>query len=79
MENIKNLVIKKLKNKNATIGIIGLGYVGRPLMLRYCKTGYKVFGIDVNVERVYIIEPVNLFFILVFLYSFCNCDNKIKI
>jgi UDP-N-acetyl-D-glucosamine dehydrogenase len=37
---------KKLNNKSAIIGIIGLGYVGLPLLLRYVEAGYRVIGID---------------------------------
>jgi UDP-N-acetyl-D-glucosamine dehydrogenase len=45
-------LIKKLKNKTATIGIVGLGYVGMPLVLRYNEVGYKVLGLDINAETV---------------------------
>ena len=34
----------KLKDKKAVIGIIGLGYVGLPLLIRYSEVGYKVIG-----------------------------------
>lgn len=41
-------IIQKLKAKQATIGIVGLGYVGLPLMLRYNDIGFKVIGIDID-------------------------------
>jgi UDP-N-acetyl-D-glucosamine dehydrogenase len=44
--------LAKLKNKEAVIGIAGLGYVGLPLMLRYASVGYKVIGIDIDIEKV---------------------------
>ncbi|KXS55359.1 MAG: UDP-glucose/GDP-mannose dehydrogenase [Marinobacter sp. T13-3] len=44
--------LSKLKNKEAIIGIAGLGYVGLPLMLRYNDIGYKVVGIDIDSEKV---------------------------
>jgi UDP-N-acetyl-D-glucosamine dehydrogenase len=47
-----NNLIAKIKNRDATIGIIGLGYVGLPLMLRYCEVGYKVIGFDVDQRKV---------------------------
>lgn len=40
--------LTSLKNKSATIGIIGLGYVGLPLALAYEKFGFSVLGFDVN-------------------------------
>ena len=44
--NIKTL-IKKIKNKKYNVGVIGLGYVGLPLVNRFLKSKHlKVFGID---------------------------------
>ena len=45
-------LIDKLERKTATIGIVGLGYVGLPLMLRYCEVGYKVVGFDIDQTKV---------------------------
>ncbi|NDK36744.1 nucleotide sugar dehydrogenase [Rhodovulum sulfidophilum] len=45
-------LIKNLTNRKATIGIIGMGYVGQPLALCYCQLGYKVFGFDVDQAKV---------------------------
>jgi len=45
-------LITRLNQKTATIGIIGLGYVGLPLMLRYCEVGYNVIGFDVDQTKV---------------------------
>src|ERR1700690_912733 len=45
-------LIEKLDGKTATIGIVGLGYVGLPLMLRYCEVGYKVVGFDIDQVKV---------------------------
>lgn len=45
-------LLEKLSNKTATIGIVGLGYVGLPLMLRYAEVGYKVLGLDIDPDKV---------------------------
>jgi UDP-N-acetyl-D-glucosamine dehydrogenase len=42
----------KIENRSATIGIVGLGYVGLPLMLRYSEVGFRVLGIDIDAEKV---------------------------
>ena len=42
----------KLSDKSASIGIVGLGYVGQPLALRYSEIGYKVIGFDINQQSV---------------------------
>ncbi len=45
-------LIQKLNDKQAVIGIIGLGYVGLPLALRYCEVGYEVIGFDIDPNKV---------------------------
>ena len=49
---MKKSVIKKFSSKEAIVGIVGLGYVGLPLMLRYNAIGYRVLGIDIDGEKV---------------------------
>ncbi len=49
---MKAELIQKLNNKQAVIGIVGLGYVGLPLTIRYCEVGYKVLGFDVDTHKV---------------------------
>lgn len=45
-------LIKRLQDHSAVIGIIGLGYVGLPLMLRYVELGYHVLGFDNDPSKV---------------------------
>jgi len=45
-------LIKKLQDKSAIIGIVGLGYVGLPLMLRYVEVGFHVIGFDIDKGKV---------------------------
>lgn len=49
---MKSALVNKLKSKKAVIGIVGLGYVGLPLTLRYCEVGYKVLGFDIDSTKV---------------------------
>ncbi|ROZ80429.1 nucleotide sugar dehydrogenase [Pseudomonas neustonica] len=44
--------IERFKKKEALVGIVGLGYVGLPLMLRYNSIGYRVLGIDIDDAKV---------------------------
>ena len=48
MSNLK----KKIKDKTATLGVVGLGYVGLPLAVEKAKAGFKVVGFDVQKEKV---------------------------
>ena len=41
-------LITRLNKKNTVIGILGLRYVGIPLMVSYAEVGYKVLGIDID-------------------------------
>ncbi len=49
---MKNKLISKIKNREATIGIIGLGYVGLPLVLRFAEKSFKVIGFDIDKTKV---------------------------
>src|SRR5512139_945005 len=49
--NSMNL-LDKIKAKQAVVGIIGLGYVGLPLVLRFCEVGFKVLGFDTDASKV---------------------------
>ena len=44
-------LIGRLEARSATIGIVGMGYVGQPLALRYAETGFRVLGYDVDSEK----------------------------
>jgi len=45
-------LLNKIKQKNATIGIIGLGYVGLPLAIRFSEEGFRVVGFDIDDSKV---------------------------
>lgn len=49
---ITEQLLDKLEARKAIIGILGLGYVGQPLALRYAQLGYKVVGFDIDAEKV---------------------------
>jgi UDP-N-acetyl-D-glucosamine dehydrogenase len=42
----------RLTTRQSTIAIVGLGYVGLPLMLRFQNVGFKVLGIDIDTAKV---------------------------
>ncbi len=46
-----NGFINKINNKEAIIAIVGLGYVGFPLMLRFAEMGFRVVGIDIDESK----------------------------
>jgi len=50
MEN-KDRLIQKIRNKEAIVGVVGLGYVGLPFAVEKAKVGFKVIGIENNPVR----------------------------
>ena len=46
------MLIESLKSKKARIGIIGLGYVGLPLIIEFGKAGFAVTGLDIDSAKV---------------------------
>lgn len=49
---MENQLINKLKNKEAVIGILGMGYVGLPLALGFAEAGFHVLGFDIDESKV---------------------------
>src|ERR1043166_8738058 len=45
---IKNELEKLITDKAAVIGVIGLGYVGLPLIVEFCLKGFKAIGFEVD-------------------------------
>lgn len=43
---------KKIRDRSARVGVIGLGYVGLPLVVEMAKEGFQVTGIDIDRQRV---------------------------
>jgi len=43
---------QKLKDKTARIGVVGLGYVGLPLGLRFSEAGFALTGLDIDPDKV---------------------------
>lgn len=49
---IKNELIKLIKDKRARVGVIGLGYVGLPLLTEFARKGFSATGFEVNEAKV---------------------------
>ena len=41
-------LLAKTKDRSALCGVVGLGYVGLPLVIEFVRAGYKVIGFDVS-------------------------------
>ena len=49
---MKDLLLKKIRNKEIIVGVVGLGYVGLPLAVEKAKAGFKTIGFDVQRVKV---------------------------
>ncbi len=49
---MKQKLLKKIKDRTMTAGVVGLGYVGLPLAVEKAKAGFKTTGFDIQAARV---------------------------
>jgi UDP-N-acetyl-D-glucosamine dehydrogenase len=56
MRSHRESLEEKISRKQATVCVLGLGFVGLPLALRFAEVGFPVLGIDVDKDKV---EDVN--------------------
>ena len=56
MRDLASKLKQKITDRDATIGVIGLGYVGLPLAVEFAEVGFRVTGIDVDERKVKTIQ-----------------------
>jgi UDP-N-acetyl-D-glucosamine dehydrogenase len=49
---LKEEAVAKFKSKTASVGVIGLGYVGLPLALLFSEEGFRVTGFDIDRTKI---------------------------
>ena len=49
-------LVQKIGNREAVIGVVGLGYVGLPLVREFARGGAPVLGFDVDAKKVKALE-----------------------
>ena len=45
-------LLEKIKKHDAVIGVVGLGYVGLPLLMEFVEQGFKTIGFDIDDKKV---------------------------
>lgn len=53
---MKEELLKKIAERDLTVGVVGLGYVGLPLAVEKAKAGFKTIGFDVQEEKVNLVN-----------------------
>ncbi|HVL57420.1 MAG TPA: nucleotide sugar dehydrogenase [Burkholderiaceae bacterium] len=46
-------LLDRIETRQAVVGIVGLGYVGLPLAMRFAEVGFKVLGFDIDPHKVH--------------------------
>jgi len=44
-------LLKKIKSREAKIGVVGLGYVGLPLLMEFVEQGFTTIGFDIDEKK----------------------------
>ena len=47
---------EKIENRQARLGVVGLGYVGLPVACLFAEAGFDVTGVDIKQDRVELIN-----------------------
>ena len=51
-----NTILSGIEKRTATVGVIGLGYVGLPLVLEFIREGFQVRGFDLDERKVSLLK-----------------------
>ncbi len=55
-ETLHISLIEKIENRTAVIGVVGLGYVGLPLVLEFHRKDFPVVGFDIDPEKIELLK-----------------------
>ena len=53
---MKETLLRKIRDKEIVVGVVGLGYVGLPLAVEKAKAGYKTIGFDIRQKKVELVN-----------------------
>jgi len=48
---VKEQIIDLIKAKRAHVGVVGLGYVGLPLLAEFARSGFRATGFEVDENK----------------------------
>jgi UDP-N-acetyl-D-glucosamine dehydrogenase len=55
-----DILLEKINNKKAIIGMVGIGYVGKNEGIYIAKAGYKTIGFDISEKNIDVVNELNL-------------------
>jgi UDP-N-acetyl-D-glucosamine dehydrogenase len=51
-QQLSDRLLQRIKDRQAVVGVVGLGYVGLPLVLEFVSKGFNVVGLDIDQRKV---------------------------
>ena len=54
-------ILKKIDNRQAKIGVVGLGYVGLPLAIEFTNAKFQVIGFDIDAGKIKMLEKAETY------------------
>jgi UDP-N-acetyl-D-glucosamine dehydrogenase len=55
-KDFTKLLLERIKDRSARIGIVGLGYVGLPLAVEFARAGFRIFGVDFSDKKISLLK-----------------------
>ena len=52
MSALSDLLLAKMESRSARVGVLGLGYVGLPLVVEFARGGFHAVGLDLDASKV---------------------------
>jgi UDP-N-acetyl-D-glucosamine dehydrogenase len=52
MSALSAQLLQKIQNRTARVGVVGLGYVGLPLVVEFARSGFESVGIDLDSKKI---------------------------
>ena len=52
MSALSGLLLEKIESRSARVGVLGLGYVGLPLVVEFARSGFQAVGLDLDASKV---------------------------
>src|SRR4051812_43978740 len=52
MSRLSDQLLNRIQKRTARVGVVGLGYVGLPLVVEFAKSGFDSVGIDLDARKI---------------------------
>ena len=53
-------LLEKINQRKASIGVVGLGYVGLPLLLEFVNQQFHTLGFDIDIKKIDLLKEEDM-------------------